>query len=369
MDLPPLWLSAHRVVHVAGLVTGEVARFLGPASCALGGAGHAQTIVMIDELRCRPHLANLHADVEFVFAPRLRNPLRQWQALQDACRAAMVTSSVHAVHLHGVLPGVIGARVARQAQPGVPLFFSPHGSRALRGAGRLLMPLLWPWRSAAIINRPDEANAFSDWRSTDLVEFPVSRIHFEQRRQEARYPLIVAGGTEQSPRNVELLAQLAVLLSGEESLRVSFNWVGEVDPVSRARLHASGVAVYDAGSAADVAARLSGAWVAVMPGPARGFSHFLAEAMASGLACVAFDNRQHRALIRDGDTGFLCRDERSMMERIAELIDDEALRIRVGAAARADAQRRFGEGAFAAKLLAAYEVRGRELLDAAALEA
>ena len=76
--------------------------------------------------------------------------------------------------------------------------------------------------------------------------------------------------------------------------------------------------------------------------------------MAVGLPCVAMDSAQHREVIRDGETGFLCRTERDMMACIATLIDSPSLRARIGQAAREEAKRRFGRSKFNARLLAAY---------------
>ena len=49
------------------------------------------------------------------------------------------------------------------------------------------------------------------------------------------------------------------------------------------------------------------------------------EAMASSLPVIAVENRGHRALVRDGETGFLVRDEREMCDRIRTLLGDKAL--------------------------------------------
>jgi len=49
---------------------------------------------------------------------------------------------------------------------------------------------------------------------------------------KARHPLVITGGRTHGARNAELLAQFAVLLSGED-LRIGFNWISTVDEVSR----------------------------------------------------------------------------------------------------------------------------------------
>jgi glycosyltransferase involved in cell wall biosynthesis len=341
-------------------VTDEVASFLGPATHALARAGREQAVVMIDEIRLRHHLASLHESAELFMAQARANPLKQWRTMRSASISAMRGGSLHAVHLHGLLPGLIGAYAARAAGVNVPMFFSPHGSRSistLRSVGVLTSliakPLLRASKSTAIVNMSQEVRAFERWKSAELVESPVGEVFFEVARHEARHPLVVTGGRARSERSAELFAQLAVLLSGED-LRVSFNWVGIVDELSRVRLNAAGVSVFDVTSDAECAAKLAAGWVYLAPGGTRGFPVFLVEAMAAGLPCVAIDVPQHREIIRDGETGYLCRTEREMVERIAMLVDAPVLRQQLGTAARADAKRRFSEVDFGVRLLAAY---------------
>ncbi len=353
---PEIALQPGKVVHVVGRLTDEVFSFLGPAAQTLARSGREQAVVMIDELRFRHNVANLHASAELVMAPSQRNPFKQWAAMHEACCTALTSGPLHAVHLHGMMPALVGAQAVRAARINGPVFFSPHGSGALGtlgSLGRLVRALLSTTRNAAIVNVPQETTAFEDWQQSELVESPVAEIFFALERKEARHPLVITGGRSQSLRSAEMTAQLAVLLSGED-LRISFNWLGTVDEVSHVRLNAAGVGVFDVASDAECAARLASGWIYLAPGPARGFPVFLAEAMAAGLPCVAFDCVQHRELIRDGETGYLCRTDREMIERIAVLIDDPALRASFGEAGRATATERFGGSKFDSKLLAAY---------------
>jgi len=119
--------------------------------------------------------------------------------------------------------------------------------------------------------------------------------------------------------------------------------------------------VFDSASDTECASRLAAGWIYIALGGARGFPLFLAAAMAAGLPCVATDCPPHRELIRDGETGFLCRSEHEMIRSIATLIDDPALRGRIGGAARGEAKQRFGASSFSIKLLAAYAVKTVEL--------
>ena len=363
MRREPPWAGPGKVVHVVGRVTDEVIGFLGPATHALARAGLAQAIVMIDELRHRHHVAKLHESAELVLAPSRRNPIAQWREVLAVSRAALGGDSVQAVHLHGVGPCVVGAYAARASGVAAPVFCSPHGSR-LPGAARALAALAMllarsgqgSARHAVVAGGPREAQPFVHWKPAELVETPIGDAFFAAARNEARHPLIVAGGRASGVRNVELTAQLAVLLGGGEP-HISFNWIGSVDAVSRARLHAAGVGVFDSASDADCAARLAAGWVCVAPTASSAFPTFLVEAMAAGLPCVAFDCAQHREVIRAGETGYLCASEADIMGRIATLIDEPALRARLGAAARAEAQARFGESAYALRLRAAYALK------------
>jgi len=217
----------------------------------------------------------------------------------------------------------------------------------------LARPVLQTSRSAVIVDAARETRAFEHWRSAERVESPVGDAFFAVPRNEARHPLIVTGGRAPGARHAELVAQLAVLLGGGDP-HIGFNWIGGVDEVSRARLNAAGVGVFDGAADADCAARLAAGWIGLAPARSAGFPTFLLEAMAAGLPCVALDCPQHRELIRAGETGYLCASEADMIERIAMLIDTPALRARLGAAARLEAQRRFGESAFALRLRAAY---------------
>ena len=357
------WPTRGRVVHVVGLVTDEVFSFLGPTTEVLASAGRKQTVVMIDEPRYRYQVDRLQSSVAVVLAPRIRNPLRQFGAMLRACRKTLEDDGVQAVHLHGLIPFFVGLLALRPSRRLSSIYFSPHASRSLRFLGMLkgairlaVRPVLRRTRHAVIVNLPLESREFSKWDNPELVESPISDTFFDIDRHPARHPLIVTGGREQSVGSAELFSQLAVLLGGQ-GLQISFNWIGTVDDATHKQLAAAGIGVFDVVGDADSAARLAAGWVYLAPGSTRGFPLFLVEAMAVGLPCVAFDCPQHRDLIVDGQTGFLCHDDRDMVVRIASLVDDPALRARIGRAAREAVRGRFTEAVFGRKLLAAYEIR------------
>ncbi|MDP3544493.1 MAG: glycosyltransferase [Elusimicrobiota bacterium] len=65
------------------------------------------------------------------------------------------------------------------------------------------------------------------------------------------------------------------------------------------------------------------------------------EAMAAGLPVVASDNSGNRDAVQDGVTGFIVGSEVELLERCQQLIDDKALRLKLGAAGRERVRRDF----------------------------
>jgi glycosyltransferase involved in cell wall biosynthesis len=341
-----------RVVHLVGRVTDEVFGFLGPATRALAECGVQQAVVLVDDLRFRHLLPRFHDSVELVLTPAARNPLRRWQWALEAFREVLAAGPVRAVQLHGTLPCLIGAWAAKRTGVEVALHYAPRGSASygpLVDTGTLLR---WITASDDTPQRP----ALPLQPGIDLVETPVGPEFFEVERNEARRPLVVTGNQFNNPRSAELFAQLAVLLGGED-LGLGFNWIGTADQGSMVRLKAAQVGVFPVRSAAERAQRLAAGWVYLAPGGSRGFPSLLVEAMAVGLPCVAVDTPYHRDVIRPGETGFLCTSEREIVGCIAKLVDSPELRQRMGAAARAEADRRFGEAKFRDSLFAAYHLR------------
>ena len=356
--------NAAKVVHLVGCVTDDVFRFLGPATTALAQSGVEQTVVLIDDLRFRHLLPRFHDSVELVLTPAVRNPLRRWWLSMEACREVMHSCPPKAMHLHGIVPSLIGASVVRTLGVAVALYYSPHGSKSpalLTNLGRLVM---WPMRALfgrgkqrAIANAATEARTLTvmSREAVELVESPVAAKFFDVTRNEARHPLIVTAARMPTPRSAELYAQLAVLLGGE-TLRLSFNWIGTADPGSLVRLKAANVGVFNVVSDGERASRLAAGWVYLAAGGLRGSPSCLVEAMAVGLPCVALDTPYHRDVIRHGETGFLCRTEQEILACIARLLDERALRMEVGQAARHEARQRFSEVKFRDSLFAAYDL-------------
>jgi glycosyltransferase involved in cell wall biosynthesis len=326
-----------KVVHLVGVVTDDVFSFLSSASSALAKVEVEQSIVFVNSMQLQSVLPRVHASVRVVVTPPTRNPLRRWLWALRAFRRELREGPTQGVHLYGRVPGWIGAWAARREGVAIALRYSPHGA-SFSSVETLLREVARP-----------------EGLQVARVERPVNADFFSMHRNEARHPLVVTGSHLSNPRSADLLAQLAVLLGGED-LGLAFNWVGVVDEEVRLRLKAAQVGVFSAKSVGEWASRLAAGWVYLAPGGDPGFPSLLVEAMALGLPCVAVDTPQHRDLIRHGENGYLCRTEEEIVNCIAPLIDSQELRRRIGQAAREGAEQRFGEARFRDALFAAYQL-------------
>jgi glycosyltransferase involved in cell wall biosynthesis len=109
----------------------------------------------------------------------------------------------------------------------------------------------------------------------------------------------------------------------------------------------------------DVPSHLRAADIFVLPSKREGLPVALLEAMACGLPCVASRlPGSTEAIIDDGSNGVLtpAGDVTALSDAIARLLDDEDLRGRLGAAARATIAHRYASGGVADRWLEAYDL-------------
>lgn len=359
---PPITAAREgRVLHLTSYLDDSLLQLLGPATAALARSGSKQTVVLIDHAHSRQLLTQLDDSTDIVLVPPRRNPVAQWRALGAAFASTVAEQQPDAVHLHGFVACLLGERALSGLALQTPAFYSPHGSDTL-GAMRPLATLAHllgrsgkgSATARAIAHGTAEAKVLEGlMHSVAIVEGPVDRAYFEVELHAARHPLIVTACRSGDARCAEAFDQLAVLLGGD-GLGLAFNWIGPVDAVSAARLKAANVGVFGAPTHAERATRLAAAWMFVALASERGFPLCLAEAMGAGLPCVALDTPAHRGLVQHGITGYLCRSQTEVIDRIAQLADTPSLRERMGYAGRALASQRFGQAQFEDTLLAAY---------------
>ena len=171
-----------------------------------------------------------------------------------------------------------------------------------------------------------------------------------------QYPDRIAAG--RPPRRVVVVANLRsekghdVLIDAASDIRTrfpdaAFEIVGagpEGDALA-ARAESRGVreAFSFLGHREDVAARLAAADIFVLPSRSEAFPNALLEAMAAGLPIVASAVGGILEIVDDGRTGLLTPpgDPRALADRITTLMADGAFAVSLGAAARAEAARRY----------------------------
>ncbi len=361
---PPLLHPATEpsILHVVGRVNDTVASFLGPATHALAESGARQTVIFVDDAVHGSALKSLHDSVQLVAVPGQRNLFREVQQLRLALQNALVPS-VGTVHLHGLIPSLIGAMGPSETMP-PKVYCSPHGSKLLAPLRALGGLLLWtakplsgrsPQRAIANIGADMRALESLTQQNVALIESPVAQVFFATAHEEGTTPRVVTGHhAHDDASSVACVAQMAVLLS-DEAHGARFSWLGPLAPGLLAQLKAANVAWVDTAHDEARAQELARAWLFYAPPGARGFPVRLAEAMTLGVPCVAFDTPYHRDLIRHGETGMLCSNADEALTALSQLMASKALRHRIGQAARDEARQRFHPTKFRVSLLAAYD--------------
>jgi glycosyltransferase involved in cell wall biosynthesis len=270
---------------------------------------------------------------------------------------------VFAVHLHGLVAALLGARALHSLGVGPRVYYSPHQifDGRMRSAARLagyalgMFGMQQPLRPiASNLAQARTLDCFGPGQ-TKVVEAEVAIPYFQVRKIEASRPLVVSLGRGQSVRDANRFVQLAVLLSSGH-LDIGFQWLASGATQSDPKLAAAGIDQIRCASDGDLAAGLANAWIYAHAGRGEGHPLAVPSAMAVGLPCVLIDTPQHRTLVSHGVNGFLCRSHTDVLQFIALLVDHPTLRQQLGRAAREEAQRRFGAQRFRSSLLEAYDI-------------
>lgn len=268
------------------------------------------------------------------------------------------------VHAHSSKAGVLARAAAKAA--GVPrIFYTPHGYGFLQqdrpAASRLLYKAVE--RAAALVGEtvacaPGEAaEAEALGARTRLVADAYLGRFLEPLPHDGT--AVGSCGRMTYARNPDAWILLAQRLTDSRN-GLSCVWIGGGEDEARARvllenMNLSGRAEITGWKTAEEAReRMRALDVFVHYSRWDALPNAVLEAMAAGLPVVASDNAGNRDAVEDGVTGFLVRDEVGLLERCQQLIDDPALRRRMGEAGRARVRSGFALDRMLSQLSALY---------------
>jgi glycosyltransferase involved in cell wall biosynthesis len=257
------------------------------------------------------------------------------------------------VHAHNFVPNYYAAVAMLGSLKAPPLVSTCHdmgdrlSNRRLRWIYRL--SLLRTRRVAMVGQQVHDRYVASgmvraDAAQTVLNGVPVHRfIGSPQRRASARatlglapdLPVMACVGRLVELKNQSLMIEcMPHLLHRHPSLRLLVIGEGPLDAELRALARARGVnaQVDFLGRRSDVADLLPAMDIFALPSQTEGLSIALLEACATGLAVVASAVGGNPEIIHDGQTGLLvpANDQQALCEALQGLLDDTALRQRLG---------------------------------------
>ncbi len=259
------------------------------------------------------------------------------------------------VHLHSSKAGFIG-RIAlflcRLTGSRLRVFHSPHGLPFLQMSQNKYKILLYrtleqvahALGGVVVACSVGELNAFrkSVGRNrTLLIENAVDEKSIHRKEKSTTRKLTIATvGRISSQKNPELFKRIADRLGCD---LVHFVWIGtsaEGSQQQELQLQNS-VEVTGWLAKQDVLARLQKCDIYLQVSLWEGMPISVIEAMFTGLPTVVTDVIGNRDVVYDGVTGFVCKSENQLIEKLEKLIESEKLRARFGDEARTVAMKRF----------------------------
>ncbi|HSD39967.1 MAG TPA: glycosyltransferase family 4 protein [Rhodocyclaceae bacterium] len=352
------------IVHFVGFLSEEMHAFMLPAFRQLAAQGFRQILITPDQARARALRQEFGDAICCLTAGRLRrNRPINWPRMLELLGNSLLREAPRVVHFYGAKAWMLGARML-SSNDTVSVVYSPHGSHALGSLqvfARLLAPLAITKRirrdvryvatsrhESALINRVYG-------RSAIVAESLIDPLLFSLPADRSTAPYLVTGGDSHKAAGFDLLVRLSVKLRGvADDLRV--DWISGGNDQTHALLKAAQIHNVDSSDVSALARALAQAWFYVETTETRGFPVYVARAMAMAVPCIAPDTLFNRDLIEHGRTGLLFSGEAELIRDVGLLLQDKALRTRMGNAARIAAQARLHPERFAQKLNDIYAV-------------
>ena len=305
-----------------------------------------------------------YSDKQFV-VPMGRSPFDpKNRAALRTLRRIIREGDYDVVHGHTPVGGALTRLAARKARKnGTRVFYTAHGFHFYKGASILnwlvFLPIEWTLSfftdTLITINREDydRARRLLHARRTAYVHgvgcetekyFRLSGAERDEARRRlglsADDQLLVYVAEQNLNKNQSMLIRAAKTLSAEFArLRLLIVGPDNIGGAYERLANELDAPVRFLGDRDDIPQILSVCDVYTASSLREGLPRNVMEAMAASLPVIAVENRGHCALVRDGETGFLVRDDRQMCDRIRALLTDDALCRTLGEHARERVQK------------------------------
>lgn len=306
------------------------------------------------------------------------NPLQEAAAFSAIWKLyrALKPDIVHQVTIKAVLYGGAAARLARvpavvNAVTGLGYVFTETGARAalLRAGSRAAYRLAFGHpNSLTIFQNPDDLAQFvahkllPPERAVLIKGSGVDLDEFQPLPEPDGAPVVLYAGRLLWLKGVGEFVEAARLLRAE-GVSARFVMVGYGEPGNPINVPPETLAAWEAEGAVELWGRRSDmpqvyaqVHIVCLPSYREGIPRVLIEAGACGRAVVAADVSGSRDVVRDGQNGLLVppRDAPALAAALRRLIEDGALRRRLGARGRAIVSAEYSFDRVAAETLAVY---------------
>ncbi|HZB23878.1 MAG TPA: glycosyltransferase [Gaiellaceae bacterium] len=296
---------------------------------------------------------------------RLRGVLRLAQLLRE--------QRADVLHTHTLAGANVTSRVAARLA-GVAVVSHLHIANSFRPSTRFALRRLDNWTArlaaALVAVSEDTRRAYVEQGYPTRMRVVHNGVETasasanglrEELAIPADAPLVVEVGRLCDVKGQRELIEAVAQVDGARAILVGadLEQEGAYERVLRRRAEELGVAerVVFAGARDDAARVLAAADVVALPSWTEGLPMVVLEAMALGRAVVATPVGGTPELLEDGETGLLVppRDPKALATALRRLLEDDALRRRLGDNARRRVDERFTADATAREVLAIYD--------------
>ena len=327
------------------------------------------SIRLLQKMGCEVHVASngeeqevLECADKFYQIPFQRNPLSYKNLKASRILKKILQENDYVfVHFHTPVASFYGRVMSRKARVhGTKVLYTAHGFHFYKGAKPINWLCYYPVEKLLAgrtdclitINNEDYRRAGQWKNNASLVMqhgvgvdsdkyFLLDEAQKKLRRQELGFNqnefIIIYAAEFNHNKNQQMLIRALAQITADKPVRLLLAGAGEL--MEPCRVLAQKLCVADRvdflGYRWDLDRILPACDLAVASSLREGLPVNLMEAMLCGLPVVASDNRGHRELVEQGETGYIvgCDDTRAMSMAITKYSNDEPLRQKHGARA------------------------------------